>query len=482
MANPFSAIKNVFNGFLPSWSGLINSTQGAQNRNSMKNNLQYYIAPVQLQRIKQDIQTWRDWVSEAENAWYPQRVKMQQGYLDTKLNGHVKGCVTRRKDMTLLKKHRVVNKKTRVPDEKWSDFFQKKWFGLYQDYFMDADAYGYNLVCLGPCVSNEFPEISFIRRFNVSPDRLNVTQFIYSISGANFLEGEVADWHVWIPSTSDDAVSRVGYGYMYEVAFYEIVARNVLTQNLDTTEVYGSPMRVGKTNKSQEDPERAVFEQALAEMGNIGYILMDANGDSVELMESKSLGNGYKIYESLEGRCEKKISKIILGHADALDSTTGKLGSGQDGEESPVAQALRSTNIKDMTRMKENVNNVLIPKLNKTVGLLFPPELEWEFDNDEEEKETRRKEDEDNGLTAAVFVDIKQAGGDPDWAYFTKRTGIPVVKTPDPVPPAPGMGKDATGNDLDPNKTTKPPVTKPLDSKVKAKLEKIYNAKITKIK
>lgn len=480
-----SNIKNVFNGYLPSWSGLINSTQGAQQGTSLKNNLQYYIAPVQLARLKQDIQTWRNAIFEAENSWYPQRVKMQQCFIDTQLNGHVKACMDRRMNMTMLKKHRVVNKKSRVVDEKWTEYFQDEWFFKYMGYKMAADANGYNLVCLGNMVAGNFPNISFIRRFNISPDRLNVTEFIYSISGAPFLQPPYVDWHVWLPTDSDVGVSRCGYGYLYEVAFYEIVARNVLTQNLDTTEVYGSPMRVGKTNKSAEDPERAVFEQGLASMGNLGYIVMDANGDDVQLMESKSLGNGYKIYESLEGRVEKKISKIILGHSDALDSVPGKLGASQGGGVSPAQMAMDDVCTKDMTSMKKNVNNILIPKLNN-LGLMFPPELEWEFDNDEEEKETRRTEDADNLETAGIYTAIKQAGGDPDWAYFTKRTGIPVTKTPLPVPMAPGQMPGQTPTDNPPiAPADKAPADKPkedaapkpkgkVDPKTKAKLEEIY--------
>lgn len=473
-------IKSIFNGFLPSWSGLINSTQGAQGNVNIKNNLQYGIAPVQLQRIKQDIQSWRDSIGEAENSWYPHRVKMQQNFIDTILNGHVKSCMDKRKDMTLLKKHRVVNKKTRKQDDKFTDFFNKKWFELYREYEMDSDAHGYNLVTLGPCVNNEFPEISFIKRFNISPDRLNVTEFIYSISGYNFLQPPYCDWHVWMPTPSDVGVSRCGYGYLYEVAFYEIVARNVLTQNLDTTEMYGSPMRVGKTNKSQGSAEREVFEGAMASMGGLGWIVMDAIGDEVELVESKSLGNGYKIYESLEGRVEKKISKIILGHADALDTTAGKLGGNQDGEESPAAQALRIKNTKDMTRQKDHVNSVLIPKLNKTIGLLFPcQELEWEFDNDEEEKEVRRVEDEDNEKTAAIFMAISQSGGDPDWGYFTERTGIPVTKTPVPVM-TPGGGPGGPGAPTDPG--TKPEEVKPDDKGTKPPKVKGDKVPVTKVK
>ena len=70
----------------------------------IKRDLRNIIAPVQLQRIRQDVQTWREVVAEAENAWYPHRVKAQRLFIDTINNGHVYACMERRKDLTLLRK------------------------------------------------------------------------------------------------------------------------------------------------------------------------------------------------------------------------------------------------------------------------------------------------------------------------------------------------------------------------------------------
>jgi hypothetical protein len=40
---------------------------------------------------------------EAEQEWYPQRVKLQQLYQDTVLNAHIEACMNKRKGLTLLK-------------------------------------------------------------------------------------------------------------------------------------------------------------------------------------------------------------------------------------------------------------------------------------------------------------------------------------------------------------------------------------------
>lgn len=458
---------------MPTWGGLTAQVDGRGDLKKAAKNLSRFISPVQLARIRQDIQTWRDALAEGENAWYPHRVKIQRLYMDTVLNGQVFSCMQFRQNMTILKNYKIV-KPDGSTNEVATKIIKTKWFREYMKYVLEAKAYGYSLIYLDDLINDSFPNLSEVRRFNVSPDRLNVTQFIYSISGAPFMDEPYKNWHIWVDTPTDVGITSCGYGYLYKAAFYEIIARNTVTNNADAVEMYGMPIRVGKTAKTAESEERAIFEQALANMGAAGWMLMDALGDEVELVESKSLGQGYKIYESLEKRMDQKISKIILGHADAMDSTPGKLGPG-DSPDSPVQTALRNTNTTDMNDVADTTNDQLIPKL-RVLGLdsIFPEGDMFTFDNNEELEEIREKEDEANLQTATIFQNIKLAGGDPDWNYFTERTGIPVTKTPLPVPVMP-LG----GNDKNPGEQkaapSKPPVKKPgVDPKVKARLEFIY--------
>ena len=67
----------------------VSATPPVPTRQDNAKDMRNYIGKVQLARIKQDILTWRDAIREAELAWYPHRVKMQQMYLDTTLNGHI---------------------------------------------------------------------------------------------------------------------------------------------------------------------------------------------------------------------------------------------------------------------------------------------------------------------------------------------------------------------------------------------------------
>lgn len=165
------------------------------------------------------------------------------------------------------------------------------------EYILDARFFGYSLVALGDLVDGGFPDLSIIRRANVSPDRLNVTHLIYALSGAEFMDEPYVDWHVWIPTVSENGISKCGYGLLYNVALYEIICRNLLGANADAAELYGMPVRVGTTSKTDE-MERAEYASALANMASSGWILKDTL-DELDLLESKGNGQGFKIYADL---------------------------------------------------------------------------------------------------------------------------------------------------------------------------------------
>lgn len=425
-----------------------------------RRNLSYTISPVQFARIKQDILTWRQAVAEAEQAWFPHRVKMQRIFQDTVLDGHVDACMDKRRKMTTLRKFKICNAAGEENEEITAMFRNKPWFKNYLSFLVDTPGYGYTLISLGDIVNDSFPNISFVRRWDVSPDRKIVTRLTYSLFGTPFEDPEFRPWHIYVTMPTDLGVSPTGYGYLYKVARYEILIRNNLGFNADYNEVNGQPLRVGKTTKTDQT-ERDAFEGALSSMGSNSYVLLDEGQDSVELIESKNVGTAHQTYANLEERCQKIISKLILGHADAIDSIPGKLGN--DGEESPAAQALEETQTEDGVFCENNVNAELLPRMRE-LGFQIPEEFHFEFLNDAEKEETREKEDKSNQATATIMKTVKDAGGKPDWDWFNERTGMKVEEAPPPEPPDLGLpiGKPNPGEDM------------ARAEKVKNKLEKIY--------
>lgn len=403
-----------------------------------KNSPVYILPRLQFERIRVDMQVWRSAIVEAENAFNPQRVLMQRIFQDTDLNEQVTACVRRRKNLTLLRKFKICDEEGNENKEVTA-LFKTMWFRNFQSYCLDALFYGYNLISLGDIEDDAFPNVSFVRRQNISPDRLVVKQFVYSIGGTRFDLPPFDDWYIFITTPTETGVSQCGYGLYYKIAKTEILIRNNTAQNADYNEVFGQPIRVGKTSKQND--ERDQFEDALRTMGSNPYMILDDGVDSVELIQSSGSGTAYATYENFEMRCEKKIAKVILGHEDGLNSTPGLFGSNQGGEDSPISDALNGIQSEDSGFLEPLINNQLIPRMKK-LGFNIPDGLHFEYLNDEEKEAFRRRQDESNAQTATLFKTIKDAGGDLDeesWKYFEDRTGIPVKMSVPPEPPA-GFG------------------------------------------
>ena len=408
-------IDKSINGF----KNLFNYTQIFQPQENNKKNLGSKVMPLQLQRIKQDTLTWREGIEEAERAYVPFRVKMQETFVDTILNGHVSACIERRKDLTLLRDWQILNADG-TPNEDVEKMLNSAWFNKFMSFSLDTIFFGYTLISLGDIKDGKFEDIEVIKRWNISPDRKVVSAVPYDVNGVSFELDEYKNWHVYIKTVNDIGSSKCGFGLLYSVALYEIFLRNLLGYNGDFVELYSQPYRIGKTNKTNES-ERGAFEDAVANMGSAGYAILDAQDDTIEFLDSSLGGSGYKGYADLEQRIEKKISKLILGHADALDSTAGKIGASQ-GDESPTAKALEDKKAKDAVFVSDVINCELLPRL-RNLGFAIPEDVMFEFKNDSEQQEN-------NDNIVEMAVKIKQAGLQMDKDYFEEQTGIKLFDLP----------------------------------------------------
>lgn len=385
-----------------------------------------YISPVQFQRLKVDIGAWRDAVKEAEQAFYPHRVKMQRIFIDTILNGHVDACMNKRKNLTLLKGFYI--KQGDKIDQKSTELLQKEWFTKLLNYSLDAKFYGYTLIGLNDIVNNEFPNLETVKRWNVSPDRYQLVPLVYSLNGINFMDPEARDkdgnsyydWTIYIDTPSETGASVCGYGLLYKVALYEIYIRNNMGYNATALELFGQPMRVGKTSKSDEY-ERGEFERALRDMGASGYALIDPL-DEIELVEAQTQSGKNNGFANFEERCQKIISKIILGHADAMDSVSGKLGA-----EDSAIEAIEQVEKTDTKWLETVVNTKVLPKLIN-LGLPIPMGSTFCFSNDKEELEAKEKKDAEIKLVADIVSTFNNAGVKVPVEWIEERTGIKVEK------------------------------------------------------
>lgn len=421
-------------------SGAIVSAGGSTNKNR---NLGNRRIPLQVPRIKQDVESWRGWITEAEQAWWPFRVKMQQGYLDTEINAHVAACLDRRKNLTLLRDFEFCNADGSSNPE-WTKYFHKRWFKHnFVNYTLDSIFYGYNLISLGDIGSiKKHPNImdchplnpTIITRFHVSPDREEVGNFIYSPVGTSFTKGIPDDYHVFVTTISTTGINNCGYGLLYSVAYLEILLRNNTTYNTDFIEMFAQPLRVLYTN-AMEGAEQDKREEALRNMSSSAYMILNDMGEKMEFMTDNSKGNGFKAYNDLDQRLKGDISKLLLGHQDAISSVPGKQGANQvtgaptddDAAATPIAQALRDIQSKDGQFCEDVFNDMLLPKL-RNLGIPVPEGGYIQYLNDAEKRSIQNEKNAVNQKFATYCMTMAQAGWRVTEKEIKSATGIQVEK------------------------------------------------------
>src|ERR1019366_4216071 len=364
-----------------------------------------FIIPLQLERVKQDVATWRIAIGEAENAYYPHRFRMQQMFVDTVLEGHTFACIQTRKDMTLLKGFKVGKKNAEgvwVENKETSQLFQdKKWFNDLLGYILDAQFFGYSLIQLGDLESSgkeyNFKNLTIIKRWHVSPDRKQLVQIPYQTWGLNisdktyFSKGAFEshdkqngvsftedcdangvpynDWMLYVDTPSEVGTSICGFGLLYNVSIYSILLRNNLTHNADYNQMFVAPYRHIKTNEKFDSAEYKNLMLAASQMGNNGFLLTSKE-EEVDFIQANN-GTGYTSYADLERRCQAMISKMILGHANALDAQTTSLGGGGtskktiDEDSTPEGKAKMIVEKRQDLFVSNILNNLLYYKLKK---------------------------------------------------------------------------------------------------------------------
>jgi hypothetical protein len=159
-------------------------------------------------------------------------------------------------------------------------------------------------------------------------------------------------------------------------------------------------------------------------MGSSVYMVTTDMSDKIELKSATGQGEGYKSYDNFEQRLEKKISKVLLGHSDAMDSTSGKLGS-QQGKDNPVYESLQDVCKKDCDFLTEVINDNLIPRLRK-LGYNIPAGVRFQFANDLEKREEKKQETEMRSGVAEYVSKLHAAGFTMDAAELSEILGVDV--------------------------------------------------------
>lgn len=366
---------------------------------------------------KQDVDSWRQAWQRAIFIQNPKRIELLRHYRDALIDLHLSGCIMQRKLATMQKVFKIVDKKTGEEDEEKTKIFKKRWFRQFCNLVLDTPLYGHSLIQFGDVIitpeGRKFSEVKLVPREHVMPEFHVITKDQYGVAdqGIDYTQPPISDWCIPV---GDDPYDL---GLLLKLVPPTISCRHMEAFWDQFGELFGMPIRIGKTN-SRNESERSKITNMLENMGSAAWGLFP-DGTDIEIKET-TRGDAYEVYDKRIERAENRISIAVLGQ-----TMTVKNGSSKSQSQTHM-EVFEKIAKNDSTMLAEVINEDLLPMLEKHGFNLG--EVEFVFD---ESKEYTPEE-----LAAILTVLCQYYEVDED--YINNEIQIPVkgVKVAPAIPAA----------------------------------------------
>jgi hypothetical protein len=301
----------------------------------------------QLQRVRQDATKFNIALQAAESPMYPNRFLLMQTYQQIVLDGQVQSAMLQRKSKILSKKFMVYGPDGEC-DESKTALFNQKWFYDFQSLSLDSIFWGFSCIQFGAIINDKYSSVELIPRIYVVPEfSLVRTNTATVTEGKHFDVSPYNNWCIGVGEKKD-------LGLMMYLAPYVIWKKNAMAAWAEFAEVFGSPIRVGKTDV-RDELTRKNMENMLRNMGVASWAVLDSN-DNIELMQA-SRTDAYAVFDKMVERCNSEISKIILGQTGTTDE---KSYSGSANVHESVAAMIAK---QDTLKMQFIIEDQLVPMM-----------------------------------------------------------------------------------------------------------------------
>ncbi len=264
-------------------------------------------------RSKQDIRKWRQALTMAESIENPVKAQLYNLYRDVVIDAHLSSLMQTRSLKILKSEMGLINEKGEVDQDK-TELLRRPWF--YDLLFQCSiqPFWGYTLIEFGDIMDGE------IQNINVIPHALVKERFGIVVKepadekGIDYRSANVNQYLLEIGRPGD-------LGLLMKAAPQVLWKKNAQAAWSEFTEIFGMPLRVGKT--SNQDDDRRRMAEALETMGRAAYAVIN-EGDEIDLVKSAGQQEGYKVYDNLIERTNSELAKLILGGTMVSDDGSSR--------------------------------------------------------------------------------------------------------------------------------------------------------------
>lgn len=346
---------------LPKWLKLNVEQQVIEQKQEPRQSIMTSIVEQTNYRIKADIKKWRDALSMAESIEYKDLIPLLNIYREVDLDVNISALIDLKKDRIQQFEFHILDEND--VEQETTDIFRQKWFYDFVDNYVDAMFWGFSILQINSIVDNKVDLELIPREYIHDPKEREFVKTLYGTEYISYDKPEYTDWLIEIV---------MGIGDYNKLAPIQIWKKSALKNWAQFQEVYGQPIRVGKTN-SYRPEDRARFEKFLKDMGSNSYAVFDENMN-IEFIQAQGT-DAYNTYNEMIKMLDSEIAKLIIG-----GSMVNSDGSSYSQSQTHAEQADIKTR-SDLRNIEFFVNDELIPLLNKH-GMNIVGKFEFEMEAD----------------------------------------------------------------------------------------------------
>ena len=275
---------------------------------SMADILEFIQKPQQqIYRSRQEIVDYNNAVTNAENKYNPNRYLLYKLYLDVVRDNHLSACIQQRKNLTLSRRFKVVDKAGKEV-EALTKLIETKWFRDVLNLSLDSIFWGYSLIQFEDLIKDEFKCVELVPRIYVKPERHIVVKAWSDLDGKDYLEEPFRSWCMGVGVPDD-------LGLLMKASPLIIWKKNALGAWSDYQNKFGSPAMIVKSDVSDKESQNKI-DTFLANFQKTPWARLPKDTLTELLQDTKQ--DAYKVFDMLIERCNSEISKLILGQTGTV--------------------------------------------------------------------------------------------------------------------------------------------------------------------